>query len=308
MKILLIETAPISKTDKNDSTVHVKNSIEIHRYLSKSHYCKLYSKKEDITDLNEQFDFIIFVSAAFYFDFASFQPLVDGQKNCKIGWLTNEFELFANDFIKERMKFIITNFEEHGVKKAHYHEKFLMTNLNTLLARPRNTLIEKIYDACYYGTFRKYRIPYFKKYFKDQLIVSTTRKNFKKFKDLEIDFLITDKFSWTYQKETLNLFKSSLYIEDTKTHGIFNYMANRFFEALFCNVAVFFDTSCLNTIKKETYEIDDYFIIDSYEELSKKTNNLDLIKLERFLNINTVIAIEQKEKTLTDIENFLNTY
>jgi hypothetical protein len=306
MKLLLVETSNIK--NENNVIVHVRNTIELNNYLSQKYDCRIASTVEDIPDLHEQFDFIIFISASFHFPYQKFDQLVQNQKNCKVGWLTNEFELFMNDFLKNKTDFLIANFEEWGVKKAHTHNKFLMTNLNALMAKPRNELCKKKYGVCYYGTYRKYREPYFNKYFKDQLILSTSSKNVKKFKLLGCESLLADRFNWGRYKETLNLFKASLYIEDTKTHELFNYMANRFFESLFCNCALFFDVSCMNSIKKDAYTVEDYFIVEDYEELIGKVNNIDKGKLERFLNVNTIIALEQKQKSLREIENFLLNY
>lgn len=306
MKILIVETSPVSLN--SDVTVHVRNSVEICKYLSINHECRLVSKEEEITDVGEQFDFIIFVSATFYFKHEKFSELMDNQKNCKIGWMANEYELFANDFLKTRMDFMITNFEEWGVKAAHKHDKYLMTNLNALQALPRNKLTDKEYDICYYGTYRKYREPYFKKYLVDDMILSTSGKNVKKFQILGCDCWLTDKFSWKPNDETLNHFKASLYIEDTKTHKLFNYMANRFFEGLFCNCAMFFDKSCINTINRDIYKIPNCFIVDSYSELTDKIKTIDIQQVDDFLNVNTQKALEDKDQCFNEIEQFLLNY
>lgn len=306
MKILLVETSPLSKT--SDVTVHVRNSIEIYTYLKQQNECRLVSDEADITDVDEQFDYIIFISATFYFKHEKFTQLMNNQKKCKIGWLTNEFELFANDFLKGRMDFIIANFEEWGVKSAHKHNKYLMTNLNAMQARPRNDLCEKKYDICYYGTYRKYREKYFQKYFASDIVLSTSGKNIKKFLLSGCDCCLTDKFSWEPNKETLNLFKASLYIEDSKTHKLYNHLANRFYEGLFCNCALFFDKSCINTIKKSGYDIPDYFIVDSYEEAIEKTNMIDKDLLNNFLTKNTIKALNEKQQCFKEVEQFLINY
>jgi hypothetical protein len=241
-----------------------------------------------------------------------FVQLMDNQKNCKIGWIANEFELFCNDFIKKRgLDFMITNFEEWGVKKAHTHNKYLMTNLNALQARERNPLIptDKKYDVCYYGTYRKYRDPYFKKYMIKDMVLSTSTKNVKRFLLAGCeDCWLTDKFSWEAGNETLNLFRASLYIEDTKTHKLYNHLANRFYEGLYCNCAVFFDRNCENTILKSKYPIESWFIIDSYEELLDKLHRTDIVRLESFLNDNTIMALADKNRCLNEIQTFLETY
>jgi hypothetical protein len=279
--------------------------MEIFNHLKRTHDCTI-ADFNSVIDPKKQYDIILYSSASIYNNHEKFNELMDNQKNCQIGWITNEFELFANDFVKRRMTFMITNFEESGIKRAHRHDQLLVTNLNTLIAKPRNPLCEKKYKVCYYGTWRKYRQEYFKKYFKDDMIVSTSQRNFRKFEGLDRDFNVTDKFSWEQGQETLNLFEASLYIEDSKTHDCFNYLANRFYEALFCNTAVFFDKSCQNTIDKSVkYKINKYFVVDSLDELNTKLETLDPKMLLSFLSYNTQVALKEKQETLNDIESFL---
>lgn len=299
----MIETGRVSD---NSTVAHIRNSIEITKILNsdESISCVLTDLSNDFSEIS-QYNLIIFNYAGMGCDFSKVEPFINAQKNCRIGWITNEFELFANDFVKKRMDFMITNFEPHGVKKAHKYKDYLMTNLNTLIFHGINPYIDKKYEVCYYGTYRKYREVYFKKYFNGDFILSTTKKNFKKFMDLGIDCNITDKFHVKPREETLNLFKAALYIEDTKTHECFNHMANRFYEALQCNTALFFDRSCINTIRLDSYVIDEYFIVDSSEELMSKVNNLNINKLIEHTHTNSEIALSDKKKTALDIIGFI---
>lgn len=297
----MVETGNVSV---NSTVAHVRNSIEITRVLNLKFDCSLVDLSFDPKE-PRQYDLIIFNYAGMGCNFDNIERVINMQKNCRIGWITNEFELFANDFVKKRMDFMITNFEEHGIKKAHKYKDLLMVNLNTLIFSGINPYIDKKYDCCYFGTYRKYREIYFQKYFKDGFILSTTKKNFKKFIDLDLTCKITDKFHTVAKEETLNLFRSTLYIEDTKTHDCFNFMANRFYEALQCNTALFFDRSCINTINKDEYEIDEYFIVDSYGELMEKTSNLDINKVIEHTHVNSEIATKEKAKAVKSICDFL---
>ena len=71
---------------------------------------------------------------------------------------------------------------------------------------------------------------------------------------------------------------------------------------------VFFDKSCINTIERSEYDIDDYFLIDSYDEIFDKIKKVDSKLAEHFLIINTQIALDEKDKTLKQIEEFLLNY
>lgn len=300
-KILIIETAKISTST---SIAHVRNAITLYNHLSTTFDCVLRDLTHDY-NLSEQWDIILFSYATGRADFSKVEPMVHNQKNAKIGWITNEFELFANGFVKEHMTFMINNFDEAAIKKAHRHDQLLTTNLNTLIMREPNNKVDKKYDMIYYGTYRKYRQNYFKKYFTGDMILSTSKKNWKSFVDVGGECNVTDKLSWSETQETLNLCKSSLYIEDTKTHEWFNYMANRFFEGLYCNTPMFFDTSCLNTVEKDVYDIDNYFMVGSYQELESKVNNLDMDMVDRYLSYNVPIALNEKKNTLNEITTFL---
>lgn len=303
LKVLIVETGRVSD---NSTVAHIRNAIELNKRLNECPdiYCELVDLTEDFQTI-KQYDIILFSYAGMGCKFDNIERVIEVQESCRVGWITNEFELFANDFVKKRMDFMITNFEEHGIKKAHTYKDLLMVNLNTLIFKGVNPVTEKKYDTCYFGTYRKYREGYFQKYFKEGMILSTTKKNFKRFVDLDLSCKVTDKFHTVSGEETLNLFKSTLYIEDTKTHDCFNFMANRFYEALQCNTALFFDKSCVNTIQKDKYLIDDYFLVDSYEDLIEKTNNLDKVKLQEYTYTNSRIAMEEKEVVIKSIVSFL---
>lgn len=303
VKILIVETSNISKTT---SIAHVRNAISLHHHLIDHFECELVDLTTDV-DISKQWDIILFSYASARADYSKIEALIDNQDSVKIGWITNEFELFANEYVKQNMTFMINNFDRAGIKQAHRHDRLLTTNLNTLIMRTPNPKIEKKYDMCYYGTYRKYREGYFRKYFKENMILSASKKNWKHFIDVGIDGScnVTEKFSWEDRKETLNLFKASLYIEDTKTHAWFNHMANRFFEGLYCNTPLFFDVSCKNTILKDVYEIDDYFIVDGYDEFEDRIKNIDQDKVDHFLTVNSSIALDERTKTLDEIVEFL---
>lgn len=302
MKICIIETAPIPV---NPIDAHVRNAIEIQRYLRNSgHECDLLGQNQNF--VVKQYDIVIISYASLYFDFKKFEPLVAAQsKDTKFGWLTNEYNLSPNGCFKPLMTFVIANFEEKKWRKKWYKD-FLMVNINILFARERNTKEMKTHEVIYYGTYRPDREEYFKKYLQGDLILSTSEKNKVKYKTIGANCRFMAKVNWAKSKETLNKFKASLYIEDKTTHELYNHLANRFYEALFCNTAVFFDRSCRKTLDLCDYNIDPWFTVGSYEEMMMKIRSPEFHeKTETFLARGTNKALEEKKETLKAIEAFL---
>jgi len=252
---------------------HLRNSIILQRELQ----CRLLINDIDYTKAqNEQFDCIIVSYSSFHFPFKKVNHIIDNNSNAKIIWITNEYNIGVP--IKNAKYITIANYSNQVHKKNV--TAFYEVNLNLLFARKPNSLCKKKYDICYYGTFRRDREKYFKQYMKDGMILSTSSKNIKQFISFGCMPRFIDRFSWTFGAETLNLFRYSLYIEDEYTHSNFNNLANRWYEAGFCNAVVFFDSNCKNTILKseigEFYDEIKYFIVSTHTELMEKIKQTNL--------------------------------
>ena len=100
-------------------------------------------------------------------------------------------------------------------------------------------------------------------------------KNMKKFKHNGCNPKFTKPLQWIENKETLNLFRYSLYIEDEYTHKVFNNLGNRFYEALMCRVVQFFDCNCKGTITRSGLNLDPFFYVGSRDELLEKIKICD---------------------------------
>lgn len=301
MRILIVETTPVGS---NNVTVHVRNAMIIADYLvARGHVCQLVWDEAQI-QIDARYDIILFASASFYFRHEKFSALIDNNKSARIGWLTNDYELFMNDFLKGRIHFLIGAFDKTLIKKAHQCDKYLQIKLNTLIVRDVPTVLEKTRGMCYYGTFRKYRVPYFKKWLNGEVILSSSKKNWDKFAQIGCEGFVTTQFNWAQGQEQLARFDASLYIEDTKSHDFFCSFANRFFEALNCNVLPVFDKSCLGTIQKET----NYWVPDSLvAEPDSWRAQIASVDKDRFLQVNRDAAIQEKRGALESIEKFLTT-
>lgn len=213
---------------------------------------------------NKEYDVIILPYFNRYTDYETLKKLV--KQNQKRFLLRSEYEGVHAIFKAFNPYFEICNFERG--------QNFLNTNL--LIARKPNELITKKYDCIYYSRYRADRMKYCKEYLQGNIYLSTHPKNHKHFYHAGCKPRLIKHIDWTPKKETLNLFRYSLYIEDVYTHSVFNNLANRWYEAGFCNNVVFFDVNCWNTIRKSEIgqyeeEIKDY-IVSSHSELLEKIN------------------------------------
>ena len=212
--------------------------------------------------LDKDYDVIILPYFNRYTDYVTLRKLV--HKNQKRFLMRSEYE-GVNAIFKEFNPYSeICNFQGG--------QNFLNTNL--LIAREPNQLTQKKYDCIYYSRHRADRMKYCKEYLQGDIYLSTHPKNHKHFYHAGCRPKLIKHIDWTEGKETLNLFRYSLYMEDVYTHSVFNNLANRWYEAGFCNNVVFFDVNCWNTIRESEIayfeeQIKDY-IVSSHAELIQK--------------------------------------
>ena len=242
---------------------YFRNTLIISDYLEATF---LYNENEYNKHLETKFDAILIFYSNYYSPIKQMKQIADNNDEARFFWILNEYAISANyTFLKDKNVTYIKNWEEEGQ---------IMLNLNLLFSKKPNEVKGKPYDCIYYGTFRTDRAEYCKEYFKEDLYLSTTSKNFKKYRHIGCGAKLIKKLSWEENKETLNLFKYQLYIEDKHTPKVFNNLANRYYEAGFCNNVVFFDVNCRNTINKSELsyykeQVEDY-IVESYEDLQSK--------------------------------------
>jgi hypothetical protein len=242
---------------------YFRNTLIISEYLDAIF---LYNENEYNKHLETKFDAILIFYANYYSPIKQMKQIAENNKDAKYYFIANEYTITAAyTFLKDKDLTLINNWEEEGQ---------IMLNLNLLFSKKPNEVKDKPYSCVYYGTFRTDRAEYYKEYFKEDLYLSTTSKNFKKYRHIGCKAKLIKKLSWEENKETLNLFKYQLYIEDKHTHKVFNNLANRYYEAGFCNNVVFFDVNCRNTINKSELnyykeQVEDY-IVESYEDLQNK--------------------------------------
>lgn len=213
---------------------------------------------------NKEYDVIICTYSNRYTDFATLKKLI--KPNQKRYILRTEYEKMGSLITEYKPFEEICNFEGGS--------NFVNTNL--LIAREPNELKAKKYDCIYYSRYRADRMEYCKEYLQENIYLSTHPKNHKHFFHAGCRPKLIKHIDWTEGRETLNHFRYSLYIEDKYTHNVFNNLANRWYEAGFCNNVMFFDANCINTINKSELgyfieQVKDY-IVSNYNELMHKIN------------------------------------
>jgi hypothetical protein len=271
MRIALLDIKVGTKIGSNFTAVNMRNMLLLQKELGADFY---YSTDQLINN-NKEYNVFIFGFAGLNSEIEKQVEFVSKSLKSKYFWLIGEYEQGTNNpplfYCSKRnnKKFTtIQNFDNKKNRGLQLNTHIL--NLNLLIAKKPNELINKKYDCIYYGRWREDRADYFKKYIQDGLYLSTSTKNMKKFKHEGCNPKYLDTISWEDKKETLNLFRYSLYIEDKYTHKVFNNLANRWYEAGFCNNVVFFDVNCWNTIRKSEigiYEeqIKNYIVTDKFD-------------------------------------------
>jgi hypothetical protein len=247
-----------------------------------------------------EYDVIICTYSNRYTDFVTLKSLI--RKNQTRFILRTEYEKMGSLITEYKPFNEICNFEGG--------QNFINTNL--LIAKPPNAVTPKKYDCIYYSRYRADRMIYCKKYLNNDIYFSTHPKNHKHFFHAGCKPKLLKHIDWTHGKETLNLFRYSLYMEDVYTHSVFNNLANRWYEAGFCNNVVFFDVNCWNTILKSEIgiykdQIENYIVSD-YDELKAKiqwcNENFEYhLSIQKAWRIN---EMNNRNEMINQLKNIIN--
>lgn len=294
--ILIIETVPRAKSPID---AHVRNALAIQKELkAKGHSVDVLFIQENSRRYQKKYD-VIFVSYATQYPFIHEIDNIEAKNtDTPWGWITNEYNLrpnaFAYTIFKRRRSFLLCNYELGSVKFACFDREYSV-NLNPLLFNDMPKL-KKTHNFIYYGTYRPDREVYFKRYFSEDVYLSSSTKNHKKFLHIGCKAKPIKKFLW--DRPALLNFRYSLYIEDTFTHNHFNNLANRFYESLANRCVLLFDKSCESTLKKAGIKNYEPFIISSSEDFKRfgEDNYEELLAIQSEWRE----AVIQERKTIID--------
>jgi hypothetical protein len=313
MKFLIIDSH--KGTQAIPQNLHWLNADKICTHLrTLNHHVDLIWSYPSVNDnISDGYDAIIFNHASRY-SYISDEWL-KMNPNAKLFYITNEYNLgeplILWSWVKQhdRKFHVIANHDMAASKVVKkYVESWSIVNLNTLIVNDSYTLMEDEFfgfekqHCIYYGTFRKGRTKYFQKYLNGNVLISTHAKNYSKFRSIGVHGPFCDRIDWS--DPGLTNYKTLLYIEDESTHNNYNFLANRFYEALNYNVFPLFDISCNNTIIKSEYEVPDYAMVDNVESLLYVTKNLPKSHIECIEGWRNT-ALKEKKNTLQQITNLV---
>lgn len=299
MKILIIETAARSV---NPIDAHVRNAIAIKKGLIElGHKCDILFISDKCDNYGSNYDLIVVSYATFYPIYDNMEELLDRNEQARLGWITNEYDLNPNGMFFKRFKkqgaFMLTNFDNGAVTFSCF-KNYHSVNLNLFLYKEFPD-IKKTHDFIYYGTFRKDRQNYFKKYLTSDVYLSTSTKNFKKYKHIGCEAKFIKKINW--KNPVIRKFKYSLYFEDVFTHDNFNNLANRFYESLGAGCVILFDKGCINTLEKAGIKDYKEFIISNKADMLKFKNK-NFTKLLKKQEKWKLVINRQKKALIKEVE------
>lgn len=289
-----------SRSVKNSYMVAYRNLSVLEKVLN----ADLYITPDKLRKSTQKYDIVICGFGSQSIDSKVQEEFLTRNKNAILYWLVGEYEqsTFAPLFYCGRQFDVIKNFyhTKNYVRCKDQH----FVDINTLLSIQQNDAVKKRFGCCYYGRWREDRQIYFRKYFDKSMVVSTHTKNMKKFMFAGCDPIYMAPFTWTPKKETLNLFRASLYIEDVFTHTHYNCLGNRFYEALFCNCVPLFDSSCINTLKKSWLTDYEWHIVESNKDIARKIIEIDGAVMDRLRAWNEE-ALKMKDVAINDIKKII---
>jgi hypothetical protein len=314
MKILLIDSHKGSEHTVPQN-LHWLNISKIQKFLiSKGHDVHLiWSYPSVNTNIQTGYDIIVFNHASAY----AYVDLLWIEKNpdAKLFYITNEYNLGEPRILWSAVKqynkkfHVIANHPMAASKVVkQYVASWNIVNLNALIVEDiplveNNTFFEFEKENCiYYGSFRKNRTKYFEKYLKGRILISTHPKNIPKFQEINVSGPFQPRVNW--KTNGLDLYKTSLYIEDTVTHTHYNFLANRFYESLNYNVFPLFDINCKNSIELSGYTVPEFAMVSTEDNVIEVTHHLGDIRYEYLAKWRSE-AVHEKKRVLDTIYNIL---
>lgn len=295
---LIIESIgrPIETNFSKTAVVHARNAV----ILAEAIGADIITGEKDVhLARGKKYDNIICSYASPYMKWRKVIHILRENPDAKLWYLVNDYDIEDNIMLREILK--ETKGTRHfnmicNTSRADYRQWILnkkvrdadrnilglltdfidewhTLNLNALIYEnqlPYDWDI-KTGGAVYFGTMRKWRLDDFLEYQNADITLSVSTRTQQKFIDRGVTkFKMIDKLSWHRGNEDLPKYKFSLYIEDEHTHKHTSGLANRWYEALMCNVVTLFDAKCVDNLRASGFEIDHKYIVDDAKDFDRK--------------------------------------
>lgn len=302
MKILVIDSHKGTE-EEVPTNLHWTNARQIADYLGGD---LIWSTPSVNDEIKGGYDKIIFVHASPYCQVD--KEWLSASPDADLFYVTNEYNLGEPRILWQPAKngrhyTVIANHEaaiSKVVKK--YTKDWQKVNLNSLVFNPRRELEVDMLSTprkgiIYYGSYRKGREASFRKYLNsDKLVISTHPRNKENFQYIGCFGLFISRINWN--RRGLMDFAASLYLEDDVTHKSYNYLANRFYEALNYRTPTIFSAECENTIEMCGYNIPDNLVVSDPDQYENAEAYIPYEWEQR--------AWKEKDQTMKQIERIVN--
>lgn len=270
MKTLVIDSHKGSSPDEQPQNLHWRNARTIADLLRAD---LLWSYPTCNDNIQGGYDKIVMVHGSQY-SYVD-KAWIEKSPNADLYYVTNEYNLgeprMLWPIVKAGRKYTVIANHASDISKivTKYTKDWKIVNLNALSYEPVQRYNDEFITTdrqgtVYYGSFRKGREKYFKKYLgarKNPIKISTHAKNEDKFRAIGVEGPFIPRIQWAPKGRGLSDFAVSLYMEDEVTHNSYNFLANRFYEALNHGTFPLFTIECMNTVDKSNYSVK-YFLAD----------------------------------------------
>ncbi len=315
MRTLVIDSHKGSSPDEQPQNLHWRNARTIADLLRAD---LLWSYPTCNDNIQSGYDKIVMVHGSQY-SYVD-KAWIEKSPDADLYYVTNEYNLgeprMLWPIVKAGRKYTVIANHASDISKivTKYTKDWKIVNLNALSYNPplrgyknvsvrfidENDLFVEPKQGCvYYGSFRKGREKYFKKYLsgkRNPIKISTHSKNEEKFRAIGVEGPFIPRIQWPPKGFGLCSFAASLYMEDEVTHSSYNFLANRFYEALNHGTYPLFTIECMNTVDKSNYSVK-YFLADpdkldlNYWDMTIPQEWFDIAAGEKTEALNQIKAI-----------------
>ena len=151
-------------------------------------------------------------------------------------------------------------------------------NWNKLTWFPFPYEMPRVEGLLYYGAYRIGREDMFRKYFvspKQPTHIISYPKNHDSFRQLSKELIIYKPFK---HYKHLQAFPATIILQDIFSRSNWDCPANRFYEALFLRIPMYFDTCSIDIFKRYGYDIKPY-TVNSADELGSRIKSKEYNKI-----------------------------